>query len=417
MKVNYDSKELTLIGITTKRMICNDFDLKSANKDTGLVSFAGYDGDSCVDDGTLFELVFSVNADAISGNTEISISKNPNAAAALKNNDDVLDSSVTFVAGTVAINGISLGPVVKVLNGTAEIGSYDTLGEAVSQFDPTNSSGNVAMILRDSAEETVNYGRIDKVDLGGYSIDTLNMIGTIGENSIYSIYMSTTGDGIINGSIGTLNVEGDANTAKNVSLVLGNDLSVGTINCSGGKVTLNIKGSTIDTLTCDGIYSLKIDDATILNMSVTNSPVTIYTGTFGFDPTPYKASNTSTLKYVVKNNGDGTYSVAEEEYEIYRVGDKSFSDYGDATSEADSTGNPIVLGADFTSSAIAGGSLSGNKSVTLDLNGKEVILRGYILLSNSSKVLSIVNTNNETATVTSTSTSASSGVLRLGGKN
>lgn len=123
LKVNYDAQKLELKGFTTSNTIYSKASLKSTNKETGLVSFANFtDPDDeenfipCADNGVFIQLKFTVKNDAVAGETAISISKNPNAAAALKNNDDILNP--TFVPGTITVKANTTDRTVTFMNGT-----------------------------------------------------------------------------------------------------------------------------------------------------------------------------------------------------------------------------------------------------------------------------------------------------------
>ena len=171
LKVNYDAQKLELKGFTTSNTIYSKASLKSTNKETGLVSFANFiDPDdeenfiSCADNGVFIQLKFTVKNDAVAGETAISISKNPNAAAALKNNNDILNP--TFVPGTITVKASTAERTVQFMNGTEAVATEIIAnGEKLTNIPAAPTATNKSFLgwyavsgsdyLLDNVDETI----------------------------------------------------------------------------------------------------------------------------------------------------------------------------------------------------------------------------------------------------------------------
>ena len=172
LKVNYDTEKLEFTGFSTSNTIYSKASLKSTNKAEGLFSFANYtDPDdeenfiSCTDNGVIIQLKFTVKNDAAAGETSISISKNPNAAAALKNDNVVLNPA--FVPGTITVKASTKDWTVKFMNGDATVetetvangGKLSAIPEAPAAGDGQSFLGWYAVngtdYLLDSVEDKI----------------------------------------------------------------------------------------------------------------------------------------------------------------------------------------------------------------------------------------------------------------------
>lgn len=270
LKVNYDAQKLELKGFSTSNTIYSKASLKSTNKETGLVSFANFtDPDdeenfiSCADNGVLIRLKFTVKNDAVAGETAISISKNPNAAAALKNNNDILNP--TFVPGTITVKADTSERTVQFMNGdfvvksepVANGGTLTSIPDAPAAADDQRFLGWYAVegkdYLLDNVEKTItgteaSTGTVITADTTYHAIWASSAMIAAGYAADAS---GKTTIGVVAAISGLQNFV-NGYTGGTVKLLKNVDLAKGYVVIqSGTTVTLDLNGKT---LSANGVY-------------------------------------------------------------------------------------------------------------------------------------------------------------------
>lgn len=359
LKVNYDAQKLEFKGFTTSNTIYSKASLKSTNKETGLFSFANFaDPDdeenfiSCTDNGVFIQLKFSVKNDATAGTTVISISKNPIAAAALKNNNDILNP--TFVPGTITVKASTADRTVTFLNGTETVATETvTNGGTLTNIPAAPDAAAGQSFLGWYAVDGADY-LLDSVDetISGTEASTETAITA--DTTYHAIWASSTmlaagfapkdGKTEITGISQPSGLQALVGSCNGGTVKLLQDVNLGSTYltvASGETLTLDLNGKTLsgngcmDTVQYSGDYGILLNNGTLalISSAETHGRIELTDAgqsMFGYAAIENKGLITRMEKIDVKVETD----TLDDNAECGAVAFNSSGDYSDTTSVA-----------------------------------------------------------------------------------
>ena len=243
----------------------------------------------------------------------------------------------------------TIGPILKapvkppvISGGEAEINGtqYETLEKALAAA----KSGDTIKFINDiTSNSPLTISTAVTIDLNDF---TWNVNGGLTVNAAVTVTdSSTNGELYMNSAV---NVSGCTLALNNLDLYVQNNLNVS----YNGKVEMT------------NVYN---NDFDLVNCTLTEAQLVIYSGGFKYNPEKYNANGTIVDK---DTNGRFIVKVGSDKYQALLNG--SYYETLDAAFKAAKNGDTVYVLKQTAENKVSGAVLDNSRSITLDLNNEEI---------------------------------------------